>query len=92
MSSKQTLAGTLAKPRVSFNAFKNTNSVVFQFLWKTTTHYTKRSQLVKEYDMGGMRALDFESMVVSFKIRVKSTCHSQIRCADVPIYKSRRTS
>ena len=29
----------------------------------------KRSQLVKEYDVGGIKALDFESVVVSFKIK-----------------------
>ena len=53
---------------VSSNTIRKANSVGFQFLWRNKTHYIKRSQLVKEYDVGSIKALDFESVVVSFKI------------------------
>ena len=47
---------------------KKANSVIFQFLWRNKTHYVKKSQLVKEYAMGGINALDFKSMFGNFKI------------------------
>lgn len=40
------------------------NTVIFQFMWRNKTHYIRRSQLVKEYDKGGIKAPEFESMVV----------------------------
>ena len=48
---------------------KKANSIIFHFLWKNKTHYIKRSQLVREYEMGGINALDFESMVGTFKTK-----------------------
>lgn len=53
---------------VSSNNIRKVNSVIFQFIWRNKTHYIKRSQLVKEYDKGGVKALDFESMVGTFRI------------------------
>lgn len=53
---------------VSSNNIKKVNSIIFQFLWNNKTHYIKRSQLVKEYDKGGIKALEFESMVGTFKL------------------------
>lgn len=41
----------------------------------------KNSQLVKEYDKGGIKALDFESMVGTLRLNGwKHICHSQILC------------
>lgn len=48
---------------------KKANSIIFNFLWKNKTHYIKRPQLVKEYERGGINALDFESMVGTFRIK-----------------------
>ena len=62
---------------VSSGNVKKANSIVFQFLWKNKTHYIKKSQLVKEYDMGGIKALDFESMFGTFKINWLKTYLSQ---------------
>lgn len=42
---------------------QNINLVILQFLWKSKTHYVKRSQLLKD-----VRAFDFESIVGTFTI------------------------
>lgn len=62
---------------VSSDNVKKANSIIFQFLWKNKTHYIKKSQLVKEYDMGGIKALDFEAMFGTFKIKWLKTYLSQ---------------
>ncbi len=36
---------------------------------KNKTHYIKRPQLAKEYDKGGIKALEFEPVVWTFKIK-----------------------
>lgn len=62
---------------VSPQNIRKANSIIFQFLWKNKTHYIKRSQLVKDYEKGGVRALDFESMIGTFKINWLRACLSQ---------------
>lgn len=47
---------------------KKANSIIYNFIWKNKTHYVKKSQLVKDYKKGGLKTLDFESMVGVFKI------------------------
>lgn len=47
---------------------RKANSVLFQFLWRNKTHYLKRAQLVKDYKNGGLKALDFEALIGSFRI------------------------
>ncbi len=59
---------------ISDNKIRNANSVIFQFLWRIKTHYLKRSQLVKEYKNGGLKALDFEALIGSFRINLLKTC------------------
>lgn len=53
---------------ISSNNIKKENSVIFQFLGRNKTHYLKRSQLVKDCKNGGVRALDFEAMIGTFRI------------------------
>lgn len=53
------------------------DTVIFQFLWRNKNHYIKRSQLVKEYDKGGIKAPEFESMVSTFRVNWLKSCLSQ---------------
>ncbi len=53
---------------ISNNNIRKANSVIFQFRWRNKTHYLKRSQLVKEYKNGGIKALDFEALIGSFRM------------------------
>ncbi len=53
---------------ISNNNIRKANSVLFQFLWRNKTHDFKRSQLVKEYNNGGLKALEFEALIGSFRI------------------------
>lgn len=62
---------------VSPKNIKKANSVIFQFLWRNKTHYLRRSQLVKDYERGGVKALDFEAMVGTFRINWIKACLSQ---------------
>lgn len=54
---------------ISDRNIRKANSIIFQFLWRNKTHYLKRSQLVKEYINGGLKALDFEALIGSFRIK-----------------------
>lgn len=62
---------------ISSKNINKANSVIFQFLWRNKTHYIKRSRLVKEYDKGGIKAPEFESMVGTFRINWIKSCLSQ---------------
>ncbi len=62
---------------ISSKNLKKANTIIFQFLWRNKTHYIKRSQLVKDYDKGGIRAPEFESMVGTFRINWIKSCLSQ---------------
>lgn len=53
------------------------NTVIFQFMWWNKTHYIRRSQLVKEYDKGGIKAPEFESVVGTFRMNWIKSCPSQ---------------
>lgn len=47
---------------------KKVNSIMFRFIWKNKTHYVKKSQMIKEYKNGGLKASEFESMVGELKL------------------------
>ncbi len=47
---------------------KKVNSILFNFIWKNKTHYIKKSQMIKEYNNGGLKASEFESMVGVLKL------------------------
>lgn len=53
---------------ISPQNIKRTNSIIYQFIWRNKTHYVKKSQLVKEYKKGGLKTIDFEAMVGTFRI------------------------
>lgn len=53
------------------------NTVIFQFMWRNKAHYIRRSQLVKEYDKGGIKAPEFESMAGTFRTDWIKSCPSQ---------------
>lgn len=55
---------------ISSNNIKKENPLIFQVLQKNKTHYIKKSQWVKKFKNGGFKALDFESVVGTFKIIV----------------------
>lgn len=61
---------------ISPKPMKAANSVIFNFLWRNKTHYIRKSQLVKEYKSGGLNALEFESLVGTFKINWLKACLS----------------
>ena len=47
---------------------KKWNSVTFNFIWKNKTHDIEKSQIIKDYNNGGLRATEFESMTRVFKL------------------------
>ncbi len=53
---------------VSPQLIKKVNSILFNFIWKNKTHYIKKSQMIKEYNNGGLKASEFESMVGVLKL------------------------
>lgn len=50
---------------VSPQLIKKVNSILFNFIWKNKTHI-KKSQMIKEYKNGCLKASEFESMVGVF--------------------------
>ncbi len=44
------------------NAIKSINQANFNFIWKSKTHYIRKGILIKEYEGGGLKALDIESI------------------------------
>lgn len=57
-------------PRV----IKSVNSILFKFIWKNKTHYLRKFHMVKEYEHGGLRAIDFESLLGTFRIKWLKEC------------------
>jgi len=53
---------------VSPQLIKKVNSVIFNFIWKNKIHYIKKSQMIKDYKIGGLRATEFESMIGVLKL------------------------
>ncbi len=49
---------------------------MFKFIWKNKTHYLRKSQLVRDYENGGLRAMDFESVIAAFRIKWLKDCSS----------------
>uniref|UniRef100_A0A3B3HKX7 Reverse transcriptase domain-containing protein n=1 Tax=Oryzias latipes TaxID=8090 RepID=A0A3B3HKX7_ORYLA len=56
---------------------KLSNSILFKFIWKNKTHYIRKSQLVRDYKNGGLKALDVESQIVAFRMKWLKGCISQ---------------
>ncbi len=50
---------------------------MLKFIWKNKTHYQLKSQLVRDYENGGFRAMDFESVIAAFRIKWLKDCISQ---------------
>ena len=58
----------------SQNTIKSANSIIFNFIWRNKTHYLRKSQLVKDYPNGGLRAMEFESVIASFRVKWLKEC------------------
>lgn len=66
---------------VSSASISKVNSVIFHLLWTNKSRYIRKSQLVKYYNKGWIKALDFESMVGT----LKSFSHSHIQCGSTSL-------
>lgn len=53
---------------ISQQNIKKANTIIYQFIWRNKTHYIKKSQLIKDYDKGGIKTVDFESMIGMFRV------------------------
>ena len=53
---------------ISSQNIRKANTIIYQFIWRNKTHYIKKSQLVKDYNKGGLKTIDFESMVGVFRV------------------------
>lgn len=42
------------------DAIKAINQANFNYIWKGKTHYIKKSKMIRNYEEGGVRAIDFE--------------------------------
>lgn len=60
----------------SSKAIKSSHSIIFKFIWKNKTHCLRKSQLVKEYVNGGLRAMEFESVTAAFRVKWLKECIS----------------
>ena len=60
----------------SNKTIQRSNTVIFSFIWRNKTHYIKKSQLVKDYENGGLKALNFESIIAAFRIKWLKECLS----------------
>lgn len=58
-------AYTLGVPK---SAIKSINQINFDFIWKRKTHYIRQGNLVKQYEDGGLQAIDFDSLNGTLKI------------------------
>lgn len=52
---------------ISNNAIKTMNQINFNFIWGRRVHYVKKAELVKEYQDGGLQAIDFENGALKVK-------------------------
>ena len=50
------------------NAIKAINQTNFNYIWKRKTHYIKKGTMVKEYEEGGLKAIDIERINKTIKI------------------------
>ena len=48
---------------------KTVNQLNFNFIWKNRAHYLKKSAIIKEYEDGGIKALDFECLNAVLKLK-----------------------
>lgn len=53
---------------ISSHNIRKVNTIIYQFIWRNKTHYIKKSQLVKDYNQGGLKSIDFEAMVGVFRV------------------------
>ena len=54
---------------ISNKAIKNINKVNFDYIWKRKSHYLKKATLVKDYEDGGLQAIDFDCINGTLKIK-----------------------
>lgn len=50
------------------DAIRAINQTIFNFIWKGKTHYIKKGTMVKEYEEGGVKAIDFDCINGTIKI------------------------
>ncbi len=48
---------------------KAVNQLNFNFIWKNRVHYFKKSEIVKDYEDGGLKAIDFECLNAVLKLK-----------------------
>ncbi|XP_054865756.1 uncharacterized protein LOC129348729 [Amphiprion ocellaris] len=60
----------------SNKTIQTSNSIIFNFIWRNKTHYIRKSQLVKDYENGGLKALNFESIIAAFRVTWLKECLS----------------
>lgn len=53
---------------ISQKNIRKANTIIYQFIWRNKTHYIKKSQLVKEYNKGGLKTIDLESIIGVFRV------------------------
>ncbi len=54
---------------ISNKAIETINKVNFDYIWKKKSHYLKKATLVKNYEDGGLQALDFDCINGTLKIK-----------------------
>uniref|UniRef100_A0A3Q2ZDV5 Reverse transcriptase domain-containing protein n=1 Tax=Kryptolebias marmoratus TaxID=37003 RepID=A0A3Q2ZDV5_KRYMA len=50
------------------SAIKSINRMNFDFIWKQKTHYIRKGNLIKQFEDGGLQAIEFDSMNGTLKI------------------------
>ncbi len=45
---------------VSAKKIKAINKLHFDFIWKMKSHYIRKSDMIKDYEVGGLKTIDFD--------------------------------
>lgn len=54
---------------VSAKRIKAVNKLNFDFIWKMKSHYIRKSDMIKDYEEGGLKTIDFDIMNGVIKLR-----------------------
>jgi len=54
---------------ISPKLIKEINRINFNFIWKNKHHYIRKGDLLKDYEEGGIKAIDFEIMNGILKVK-----------------------
>lgn len=60
----------------SKETIQTSNSVIFKFIWRNKTHYIRKSQMIKDYENGGLKAINFESIIAALRAKWLKECLS----------------